>query len=114
MSGLFKDLETYLSKRPMDAKAQRLLKRVRESGWQPIETAPRDGAEIIVWGTIPKDRYPKGEAPEDRSFIATVHWESEEDAWDEQSGWFCSAVDKIVPPTHWMPLPTPPMEDNDE
>jgi hypothetical protein len=55
--------------------------------WQPIETAPRDGTEILVWGG--------------GHDVASVWWQDgDEDVWFNG--------DVIVHPTHWMPLPKPP------
>lgn len=62
--------------------------------WQPIQTAPKDGTEIlagqagtrkvgvIVWN------------------IEIERWSAPAEHWDEPS-WL---------PTHWMPLPEPPKE----
>ena len=62
--------------------------------WQPIETAPKDGTEIIV--------FEKG------GVICTAYWES---GYFGHSGWTHhqsrSDVD-AVNPSHWMPLPNPP------
>ncbi len=66
------------------------------SEWQPIETAPKDGTEILVCITynLPDDEW------------ETVQWV---DGW--RSGKWFRYHDKIYipfPPTHWMPLPPPP------
>lgn len=72
-------------------------------GWQPIETAPRDGTVIIVGGT------PDGYGPK----VRTAHWGSGrylnhkkgfQQAWVDHPGHTCD-------PTHWMPLPAPPASD---
>lgn len=57
--------------------------------WQPIETAPRDGSDVLIGGY-----YPNG-------------------VWFVSMGWFSEdrgywSGHKIDPPTHWMPLPQPP------
>ncbi len=57
------------------------------SAWQPIETAPRDGAHILVWDSLRKIPVP---AQFDGVYIA--HF----------------LGDKVIHPTHWMPLPQPP------
>jgi hypothetical protein len=62
--------------------------------WQPIESAPRDGTRILVWGKIFPEHAvacwrPKG--------VLMEGWESHP----------YSECD-IVSPTHWMPLPDPP------
>lgn len=73
------------------------LERIIE--WQPIETAPKDGTEIIVF------------MPDAYNQIEIVAFSS-----DGASGeaW-CSArcVDGLEAgiPTHWMPLPSPPKAD---
>lgn len=67
---------------------------VVERGWQPIETAPRDGAPIWAWN---------GE-------YCQMEWF----ASDEWSGWLhcdpllSDADPDPVQPTHWRPLPAPP------
>jgi hypothetical protein len=88
--------------RESDAEIER-LKRVNE--WQPIETAPKDGKEVIA--TDGRDvftaRYRISNCTQDAPFFAVsgdgefinrgTDWNFEPDyRW----------------PTHWMPLPTPP------
>lgn len=57
-----------------------------ERTWQPIQTAPKDGTEILL--------YAGG------SGIGQ---------WDDMLGWW-SEGNFMNNPTHWMPLPTDPME----
>lgn len=59
-------------------------------GWKPIETAPRDGTEILVWNGT--------------SILVVTH------AYDDDDGtpvWFPDAR-PYVRASHWMPLPPPP------
>lgn len=67
-----------------------------EDKWQPIETAPKDGTDIIL--ARPED---------DDCWYAIAQW------W--VAGWaFMSGRVGDMPaligfePTHWMPLPSPP------
>ena len=60
------------------------------TGWQPIETAPKDGSDILIW-------QPK----EDEQFV--VYWDDVEDGWR-----FSPRHVLADEPTHWMPLPAPP------
>jgi hypothetical protein len=57
--------------------------------WQPIETAPQDGTDILVW---------------DGEVCATCYW--------SEHGWSLTVTygdeDDVVFPTHWQPLPAPP------
>ena len=67
--------------------------------WQPIETAPKDGT----------------------SFLAAIPWEGEpleilRMRWDEIACLFGDAtyapfIEDQEQPTHWMPLPPPPKEE---
>lgn len=58
-------------------------------GWQPIETAPKDGAEILIgW-------------PDD----VQIGW------WERSRGyfgWHEASSPRTMQPTHWRPLPAPP------
>lgn len=67
------------------------------SEWQPIETAPDDGTEILV--TV---RYNIG-ADE----YASSTWV---DSIMPDGSWFIypERIDLPFPPSHWMPLPDPP------
>ncbi len=57
--------------------------------WQPIETAPKDGSEVLVWGT------------------SHVYL-----AWFENGEWWISHRAHVhAPVTHWMPLPAPPSDE---
>lgn len=66
-------------------------------GWQPIETAPKDGTEILAYGYARCDgsRYANGQH---------IAW------WDAELGWTGRDPDDRVTlhPSHWQPLPIPP------
>ena len=79
--------------------------------WQPIETAPKDGEEFMVWFEPPKN-HPRhaGCCIETR---AKFHVAGDLVIWSELGsefgGWRSSGdfnPDWRV--THWMPLPQPP------
>ena len=62
--------------------------------WQPIETAPRDGTPVIAaW----------------RCSCCGLPCVSG-DVYDVYGNWISSG-DGIIYPTHWMPLPPPPLAD---
>lgn len=67
-------------------------------GWRPIETAPKDGTQILAWAP---DFYP--------GFYGVAEWAEKQD-WRPETvaGWFWNYATR---PTHWMPLPTPPQAD---
>lgn len=91
------------------ARAAVLADRERREGWQPIETAPRDGTTVVV--------YFKGHGP------MTVAWE---DPWGDgpEAATWCVTDHKHGPypvrgyrtgdDTHWMPLPEPPTGDKQQ
>lgn len=68
-------------------------------GWQPIETAPKDGRYILVFHTMP--------------IIARwyTHFRNGKPDPFREPEWDCRCMAADVPPvepTHWMPLPEPP------
>lgn len=70
---------------------------VSEQGWRTIESAPRDGTEILVSG----NNY--GEQDEGRHQTISA-WKN--GCWVEISQW--NEESKLTYLTHWMPLPPPP------
>ena len=70
--------------------------------WQPIETAPKDGTEVLLWGSAES-------SPHARPHLGSE--DVERAAWADDCWIVTSAQvsDLYVPePTHWMPLPDPP------
>ena len=65
--------------------------------WKPIETAPKDGTEILVCGFASRGYY-----------VTTAKWHGE---------WMLFNADddahtvESFDHTHWMPLPSPPKEE---
>jgi hypothetical protein len=92
-----------------------------DTGWQPIETAPKDGTTVVLYcpGGIDRQGYGAADPPYTIGLCSTQElggqrqWLSVESVmeyhdyggmtgvstWTEQIG---------VSPTHWMPLPEPP------
>ena len=65
----------------------------RVTEWQPIETAPRDGVYIITAG--------KSVPPHVGYYVC--------EAFAAEDGFFTDQGKMKNQPTHWMPLPKPPM-----
>lgn len=63
--------------------------------WQPIETAPKDGEILVAW--------PSGMV---RSAHRDKHW-SGGPCWSTSGGLYFGSLQ----PTHWMPLPAPPVSE---
>lgn len=96
-----------------------------ERGWQPIETAPRDGAMILLGRPESEDR-------DEVAISAAGYWLEPEpdfpDSMGHDGGFTDVEYGSFQPgrsignpshmlearqPTHWRPLPTPPHEDTD-
>ncbi len=86
------------------------IMRKEPQGWMPIETAPKDGRPILLFGDCrvtsgnwsapsetPRIIYQDGFAPD-------TEWDEWEPYWESWDGGFTEEH----PPTHWMPLPPPP------
>lgn len=80
------------------------------SEWQPIETAPKDGGDLLLW------------QPGAECSIVVGRWQSFTDAdTGEQSSWWapadslisdvCGSLEDV---SHWMPLPSPPQTEAGE
>lgn len=106
--------------RERDAEIERLRARVAEleaGDWQPIETAPKDGVEILLG-------YPEKTGRPARS--TSGFWiEADEPIFEDcgaefscpeygdpvcPAGWVTAdgGFAEEAPPTHWRPLPAPP------
>jgi hypothetical protein len=77
--------------------------------WRPIESAPRDGTEVLVWC--------RDEAliPLVMAYSSREYFEKEYGDPDYmEAGWYTSYsypegfAEVTHNPTHWQPLPTPP------
>jgi hypothetical protein len=73
--------------------------------WQAIESAPKDGTEIDLWGRL------NGEMPSRDERITDCKWlhDANGPGWNTRGdqGWesLCAIQWK---PSHWMPRPSPP------
>lgn len=69
--------------------------------WQPIETAPKDGTEVMLWLRSPFDRVEKA-----RWYEPWHNWTTGDLPHDPEIGDVYGIGCAV--PTHWMPLPKPP------
>lgn len=67
-----------------------------QAAWQPIETAPRDGTNILICGT-----------GSDGYYVSDVKWDGEWMLFDANADDWTEPTFNV---THWMPLPHPPAE----
>jgi hypothetical protein len=81
-----------------------LLAKTRAPEWRPIESAPKDGTAILIYGPEL--------LREIDGHCAVARWQatgSNSIAWWTISEGKCGPFDLRGPsPTHWMPLPAPP------
>ena len=76
------------------------------SQWQPIETAPKDAVVLLFGLLVPHadDRHLHSALDQPKRF--TGYWDEIDDAWcPVGSTW----TGPWIEPTHWMPLPGPPV-----
>jgi hypothetical protein len=84
------------------------------SKWQPIETAPKDGTEILLY-----PQYVIGwwEFGDNEWMVMAIPLKEDgtiEHDWKEFRRWYCVyAYRGGGQPTHWMPLPEPPVINDD-
>jgi hypothetical protein len=60
-------------------------------GWQPIESAPRDGTHILLGSTE------WGPPRTGHGFL-------------QERGFYCPYTGESLAPTHWQHIPTPPVK----
>lgn len=80
------------------------------SEWQPIETAPRDGTEVLVGKDIATVWIVRN-----ARWVNANDWVPPEN--DEVDGWWAyrnsvtqELLEGIFEPTHWIPMPQPPAD----
>ena len=79
-----------VTKRPPTLEEVAAVRVLESSEWQPIETVPKDGTEILLWYA---DMKAVNVAFWDGGQWRIRYAEGEHDLWE---------------PTHWMHLPAPP------
>lgn len=84
-----------------------------ETGWRPIETAPRDGTAVLVNSHMHSNDV-HGYVPWKDIGVLIAWWDGSgwegcfmEDGTADTEG-YSSQFFQTVRPTHWMPLPPPP------
>ncbi len=85
--------------------------------WQPIETAPKNGTELLGWREDCGVLLIRWTAPIHFMTDTEIERESSDDNdWIEQYDWFCAdfvgfggRLDGSETPTYWMPLPPAPV-----
>jgi hypothetical protein len=76
----------------------------REDGWQPIDTAPKDGTRVDLWAKmwqVYNDEF-TGKR------FADCYWTNGDSMSGRHAHW--RELDPSWRPTHWMPLPEPPSD----
>lgn len=72
-------------------------------GWQPIETAPKDGTRVLLWIVHCNAKY--ATSPFEEGWIGACIG-----SWSEHNGGGFTWYGIYGTPTHWRPLPAPPKE----
>jgi hypothetical protein len=84
------------------SEAAAALEAAREDGWQPIETAPRDGSRILAMIRWSWSDGTDGEAQD------VIYWHTGGKFWACGTPMnYVQGLDEGVEPTHWRPLPAP-------
>lgn len=83
--------ETIIARAIMAAKAEAM------SDWRDIGTAPKDGSDMLL-------AIHKFNDPAQGQIVVFGYWDHGQ--WMPVRSGDC---DELYPPTHWMPIPTPPV-----
>lgn len=94
--------------------ALRELKQRREDGWRPIESAPRDGRQILVGYFNYEGEWKVHEAwwrmPYESAPAKSCWWCHDKDGTLLSADIHVGSNGKRLGATHWRPLPAPPVE----
>lgn len=91
----------------LDAAADEIERLRALQGWRDIESAPRDGTQIIVG----RNRVELGNGAYKEAIVLEARWGEFADlgrCWIFGNALDPWRVDPEHPPTHWQPLPPPP------
>ncbi len=74
--------------------------------WQPIETAPKDGTDVLLFlpeaePPIRIGHYLNGQLIQDGEVVSSLQY------WCSYDG--AVRMRRKITPSHWMPLPPPPL-----
>lgn len=69
------------------------------SDWQPIDTAPKDGTDVLLFNGHPRVG----------SWFDSWEYDSWHPEAKETGGWIMYGG-RVIHPTHWQPLPEPPLK----
>ena len=89
--------------KPVRSAIEALAKDAEARGWQPIDTAPKDGTSVLVYPPTWNGRS-----------AAIAKWESDKYAkkprpfWRRDDDMGRVTISRERSPTHWMPLPLSP------
>lgn len=97
------------------AELARLLERVGELEWQPIDSAPKDGTQVFIWNADPEFPtffHASWREPNESEFWVSGGSEPSTDdgTFGPDPGWFSDEgfVLKLAHATHWRPMFKPP------
>lgn len=72
----------------------------QDGGWRPIDSAPKDGARVLVFCP------PRAVGAKTSKRIRIAAWDG--------CNWKDAAVVYPIVPTHWRPIPPAPKKENDD
>lgn len=93
------------------AQARAAISEAKAGGWQPIETAPKDGTEVFVY--VPGDSlFPTAAAYKSADYFEKEYGDREymEEGWYWAFGYPSDFHECVITPTAWQPLPAPPAQ----
>ena len=95
--------------RKSGALADAILAILPVMGWQPIETAPRDGTTVLL---LSQEAVKQGRLLK-HGGCAVDYWHDPKRDNCRFTGWG-KFNETYWPPSHWMPLPPPPADMKEE